>query len=132
MVMVTYQNTLESYYTSPFEGQNKWRCHGCKQLVGWVVGRLRAHVLKVKGRDVSTCTSSEQEHKPMKPEQVRDWDRKPCTSSVHAWRMQRMRKRMGWGMVSSWVGRKRRWVESQGVRRGRRVVCKLDQCSTAQ
>jgi len=28
-------------------------------------------------------------------------------------------------------GRKRKWVESQGVRRGRRAVCKLDQHSTA-
>jgi len=34
--MVTNQKT--------FEGQKKWRCHGCKQLVGGDVGRLRAHV----------------------------------------------------------------------------------------
>jgi hypothetical protein len=58
--MVTNQKT--------FEGQKKWRCHGCKQLVGGDVGRLRAHVvLKIKSRDVSTCTSrySEQELKPV-------------------------------------------------------------------
>jgi hypothetical protein len=67
------------------------------------VGRLRAHVLKIKGRDVSTCTSrfSEQELKPSqtdleeKAEQVRDcFHARPycsCTS-----RTRHLRRKEDW------------------------------------
>jgi hypothetical protein len=81
--------------------------------------------------DSQVSSSEEGDEESEDPMEGSSSDDEGMGSDMEAWRMQKMRKRMGWGMVSSSVGRKRRWVESQGVRRGRRAACKLDQHSTA-